>query len=386
MLWLSHSCAALHLAYAELVSLSAQGWRTLLTAAFSVWLNSPVVAGKLSESCLCCCVVYQPSSGLLLLNSSVNNLNIASVLIKKVLLLAFCSWLCAPASMRCSTCWAWSIACCNTYAMMDSGVALLLLLFPCCSASLAGWLLCGDTYHALPFLLCCWPSLWDDLCDGCAMLAFCPWDMWSWWSQQLGPVWQALLGLPWILGVLRQGTEQPVAEASLPVLWGKNSNGNGCVSAESSLMGLVSLAQLCRLLDCEWWQLGTPVLGLWAYTLCMGTVLDILKSPLVQGFIAAAGWLLSGTFLLWCGISWATLGPVHVGVLSLGLSGTNTGLAQFNTGVVVAVFFAVAVFIMVLTSLVWKMGFVRVGGFPLSYCSVDVQKSIRVAGLIEHST
>jgi hypothetical protein len=80
------------------------------------------------------------------------------------------------------------------------------------------------------------------------------------------------------------------------------------------------------------------------------------------------------------------LGLSYANVLIVGLSGANAGLVQFNAGAVLAVFFAVAVFVMVLTSLVQKMEFVRVGGFPLSYCSVDVQKSIRVAGLIEHST
>jgi len=41
---------------------------------------------------------------------------------------------------------------------------------------------------------------------------------------------------------------------------------------------------------------------------------------------------------------------------------------------------------MLLTSSVQKMGLTRVGGFPLSYCSKDVQKSIMVPGLLEHST
>jgi hypothetical protein len=55
-------------------------------------------------------------------------------------------------------------------------------------------------------------------------------------------------------------------------------------------------------------------------------------------------------------------------------------------GMVLEVFFAVAVFVMVLTSMVQKIEFVRVGGFPLSHCSMDVQKSIRVPGLLEHNT
>ena len=256
---------ALCLTYAGLVSSSAQSWQTLLTAAFSVWLNSPVVAGKPSESCLHCCVAYLPSSGLLLLNSSVNNLNIASVLIKKVLPLASCSQLCAPASIRCSTCWAWSIAHCDTYAVVGSGVALLLLLLPCCSASLASWLLCRDICRTLPLLPCHQPSLGNDPCNGCTVLVFHPQNMWSCWSWRLGPAWWALLGLLRALGVLGQCAEQPVAEASLPVLWGKNLNGNGCVTAGSSLEGLVSLARLCQLLECEQWllRLGACALGVW---------------------------------------------------------------------------------------------------------------------------
>jgi len=268
------------------------------TTAFSMWLNSPVVAGKLSESCICCCGAYLPSSGLLLLNSSVNNFNIASVPIEKVPLPAPCLQLCMPASIRCSTCWAWSVARCNTCAVMGSGVALLLLLFPCCSAGLASWLLCRDICRTLPLLLCHHPSLRDDLHDGCAMLMFHPCNAWLWWSCRLGPAWWALLIPPWILGVLGYGVEWAVANASVAVHWGINSNGDGCVTAESSLDGSGSLAQLCWLLDCErqLLGLGTPVLGLDAHTLAIGTVLDVLESPLVWGFIAAADWLLPVIF------------------------------------------------------------------------------------------
>jgi len=53
---------------------------------------------------------------------------------------------------------------------------------------------------------------------------------------------------------------------------------------------------------------------------------------------------------------------------------------RFNAGVVLVAFFAVAVFVMLVTSWVQKMGLKSVGGFPLSYCSKDVQKSITVAG------
>jgi hypothetical protein len=70
------------------------------------------------------------------------------------------------------------------------------------------------------------------------------------------------------------------------------------------------------------------------------------------------------------------LGPLHVGVLGLGLSSTNVGLAWFDTGVVLVAFFAMAVFVMVLTVVVQKMSSKEVGGFPLRYCSKDVQKSV----------
>ena len=68
--------------------------------------------------------------------------------------------------------------------------------------------------------------------------------------------------------------------------------------------------------------------------------------------------------------------PLHVGVLGLGLSGTNVGLARFNAGAVLVAFFAMAVFIMELTALVQKMSSKVVGGFPLRYCSKDVQKNV----------
>jgi hypothetical protein len=61
-------------------------------------------------------------------------------------------------------------------------------------------------------------------------------------------------------------------------------------------------------------------------------------------------------------------------------------LSSANTGTVLVAFFTVVVFIMLLTSRVRKMGLIRVGQFPLSYCSKDVQKSIMVPGLIEHNT
>jgi len=223
----------------------------------------------------------------------------AAVLIKKVPLPAPCSRLCVPASIRCRTHWAWSVAHCNTCDVMGSGVALLLLLFPCCSASLAGWLLCSN--------ICCTLSLSSTFAQG--------------W-----PTWQLCH-----VNVLRCGIEWGMADTSVTACQGINSNGDGCVTAESCLEGLGSLAQLCWLLNCEqqMLRLGTPFLGLGTHTLAVGTVLDVLKPPLVRGFVTAAGWLPPGVFWLWCGISWATLGPVHVGVLGLGLSGTNTGLAWF---------------------------------------------------------
>jgi hypothetical protein len=61
---------------------------------------------------------------------------------------------------------------------------------------------------------------------------------------------------------------------------------------------LGSLAQLCRLLDFErrLLRLGAPVLGLGARALAIGTVIDVLESPQVRGFVAAAGWLPPGVF------------------------------------------------------------------------------------------
>jgi hypothetical protein len=91
-----------------------------------------------------------------------------------------------------------------------------------------------------------------------------------------------------------------VADASLPVLRGKKLNGDGCVAAESFLRGLGSLAQLCQLLDCKrrLLRLGAPVLRLRACVLAVGTVLEVLESPRVQGFIMAAGVLPTGVFLV----------------------------------------------------------------------------------------
>jgi hypothetical protein len=69
--------------------------------------------------------------------------------------------------------------------------------------------------------------------------------------------------------------------------------------------------------------------------------------------------------------------PLRVGVLGLGLSGANAGLAQFDTGMVLVAFFTMAVFVMLLTVEVRKMSSKKVGGFPLSYCSKDVQKNVK---------
>ena len=52
------------------------------------------------------------------------------------------------------------------------------------------------------------------------------------------------------------------------------------------------------------------------------------------------------------------------------------GLAWFDVGAVLVAFFAMAVFIMELTVLVRKMSSKVVGGFPLRYCSKDVQKNV----------
>ena len=49
---------------------------------------------------------------------------------------------------------------------------------------------------------------------------------------------------------------------------------------------------------------------------------------------------------------------------------------RFDAGAVLVAFFTRAVFIMVLTVLVWKMRSKVVGGFPLRYCNKDVQKNV----------
>ena len=78
--------------------------------------------------------------------------------------------------------------------------------------------------------------------------------------------------------------------------------------------------------------------------------------------------------------------PLHVGVLGLGLSGANAGLAWFNAGAVLVAFFTMAVFVMVLTVVVQKMSSKKVGGFPLRYCSKDVQKSVMDSWVMSLST
>ena len=79
-------------------------------------------------------------------------------------------------------------------------------------------------------------------------------------------------------------------------------------------------------------------------------------------------------------------GPVRVGVLGRGLSGANAGLARFEVGAVLVAFFEVAVFVMLLTSSVQKMGLITVKGFPLRYCSKDVQKSVKDSWVMSLST
>jgi hypothetical protein len=69
-------------------------------------------------------------------------------------------------------------------------------------------------------------------------------------------------------------------------------------------------------------------------------------------------------------------GNATTGVLGLGFSSANAGLAQFDAGAVLVAFFTIAVFVMLLTVEVRKVGRKEVGGFPLRYCSKDVQKSV----------
>jgi len=299
-----------------------------------------------------------------------------------------CSRLCAPASITCRMRQACSNAQGNIWAVAGSGVAIFLLLFPSCSTGLAVWLLCSETCRALPLTLGRGLSLRDDLRDGSAVASFRPVDTWSRWSRQLEPIRQALLVPPWLSGVIGRCADRAAADASLPVLRGRKSKGDGCVAAESLLRGLGSLAWLRCLLDCErqLLGLGAPVLELRARILAGGTVLDVHKSPRVRGFITAAGVLPAGIFSVWRGVDCATSVPLRVGVLGLGLSGANAGLAWFDTGAVLVVFFTMAVFVMLLTVEVRKMSSKEVGGFPLRYCSKDVQKNVMESWVMSLST
>ena len=78
--------------------------------------------------------------------------------------------------------------------------------------------------------------------------------------------------------------------------------------------------------------------------------------------------------------------PLHVGILGLGLSGANAGLARFDTGTVLVAFFTIAVFVMLLTVEFRKVSRKEVGGFPLRYCSKDVQKNVMVSWVMSLST
>ena len=78
--------------------------------------------------------------------------------------------------------------------------------------------------------------------------------------------------------------------------------------------------------------------------------------------------------------------PLRVGILGLGLSSANAGLAQFDAGAVLVAFFTIAVFVMLLTVEFRKMSSKEVGGFPLRYCSKDVQKNVMDSWVMSLST
>ena len=59
---------------------------------------------------------------------------------------------------------------------------------------------------------------------------------------------------------------------------------------------------------------------------------------------------------------------------------------QRRVGVVLVAFFTMAVFIMLLTVEVQKMSSKKVGGFPLRYCSKDVQKNVKESWVMSLST
>jgi hypothetical protein len=73
-------------------------------------------------------------------------------------------------------------------------------------------------------------------------------------------------------------------------------------------------------------------------------------------------------------------------VFGLGLSGANAGLAWFDAGAVLVALFTIAVFVMLLTVEVRKVSRKEVGGFPLRYCSKDVQKSVKDSWVMSLST
>jgi len=101
-----------------------------------------------------------------------------------------------------------------------------------------------------------------------------------------------------------------------------------------------------------------------------------------RGSGCAAGWYFFGV----SGVDCATSVPLRVGVLGLGLSGANTGLARFDASAVLVAFFTIAVFVMLLTVEFHKMSSKEVGGFPLRYCSKDVQKNVMDSWVMSLST
>ena len=61
-------------------------------------------------------------------------------------------------------------------------------------------------------------------------------------------------------------------------------------------------------------------------------------------------------------------------------------MAWFDAGVILVAFFTIAVFVMLLTVEFQKVSRKEVGGFPLRYCSKDVQKSVMVSWVMSLST
>jgi len=76
----------------------------------------------------------------------------------------------------------------------------------------------------------------------------------------------------------------------------------------------------------------------------------------------------------------------HIGSTSRWRSWPRIVQRQHGVGAVLVAFFMIAVFVMLLTVEFWKVSRKEVGGFPLRYCSKDVQKSVMDSWVMSLST